>query len=87
MLKELDVNLLTNVIFSEQMPVLTYCYLGFQDFGRISFDHLDTTNRTLSLKTLVIDQWCRLRDFIRLLYCIPNIQRLTVRLFDSDTTG
>jgi hypothetical protein len=86
-LKDTDVSLLTNVMFSDQMPSLTYCYLHFQDFGRMSFDHLDATNKTLSLKTLVIDQWCRLRDFIRLLHFIPNIQRLTVRLFDSNTKG
>jgi len=86
-LKDSDVSLLTNVIFSDQMPLLRYCYLLFQDFGRMSFDHLDAVNKTLSLKTLVIDQWCRLRDFIRLLHFIPNIQRLTVRLFDSNTKG
>ncbi len=53
----------------------------------MSFDHLDRINQTLSLKTLIIDQWCHLRDFIQLLYFIPNIQRLTIRLFDSNTKG
>ncbi|CAF2872891.1 unnamed protein product [Rotaria sp. Silwood2] len=86
-LKNQDVNSLTNVIFSQQMPSLTYCYLGFQDYSRLSFDHLDTKNKTLSLKTLVVDQWCRFSDFIRLLHFIPNIKRLTVRLFDSNTKG
>jgi hypothetical protein len=85
-LKEWDVNSLTNVIFSEQMPSLTYCYLAFQN-GQMIFDHLNSTNKTLSLKTLVIDQWCRLRDFIRLLHFIPNIRHLTVRLFDSNPKG
>ncbi|CAF0773013.1 unnamed protein product [Rotaria sp. Silwood1] len=86
-LKDQDVNLLTNIILSEQMPSLTYCYLSFQDYSRLSFDHLDTINKTLSLKTLILDQWCRLRDFIRLLHFIPNIKRLTVRLFDSNIKG
>jgi len=86
-LKTEDVNSLTNVIFSEQLSSLTYCYFSFQDFGRMSFDHLDRINQTLSLKTLIIDQWCHLRDFIQLLYFIPNIQRLTIRLFDSNTKG
>ncbi|CAF1091582.1 unnamed protein product [Rotaria sordida] len=86
-LRDHDVNSLTYIIFSQQMPSLTYCYLDFQDYSRMSFDHLDITNKTLSLKTLVIDQWCRLRDFIRLLHFIPNIKRLTVRLFDSNTKG
>jgi hypothetical protein len=86
-LKKADVNALTNVIFSEQLSSLTYCYFGFQDFGRMTFDHLDRIHQTLSLKTLVIDQWCHLRDFIQLLYFIPNIQRLTVRLFDSNIKG
>jgi hypothetical protein len=86
-LKTEDVNSLTNVIFSKQLSSLTYCYFSFQDFGRMSFDHLDRINQTLSLKTLIIDQWCHLRDFIQLLYFIPNIQRLTIRLFDSNTKG
>jgi hypothetical protein len=86
-LKDDDVQSLTHVILSQQMPSLTYCYLAFQDFGCMTFDHLDRTNRTLSLKTLVIDQWCRLRGFIQLLHFIPNIQRLTVRLFESNTKG
>lgn len=86
-LKESDITSLTNVIFSEQLPSLTYCHFGFQDFGRMIFDHLNAANKTLSLKTLVIDQWCHLRDFIRLLHFIPNIQRLTIRLFDSNTKG
>jgi len=86
-IKEWNINSLTNVIFSEQMPSLTYCYLAFQDFGRMGFDHLDSINKTLSLKTLIIDQWCRLRDFIRLLQCVPNTQRLTVRMCESNIKG
>ena len=86
-LKNADVNELTLVIFSEKMPSLTYCYIAFEDFGRMSFDHLDRTNRTFSLQTLIINQWCHLRDFIQLLHYIPNIQRLTVRLFNSNTKG
>ncbi|CAF1003129.1 unnamed protein product [Adineta steineri] len=86
-LKDEDINSLTNVLFSEQIPSLIYCYLGFQDFGCMSFDHLKTTNKALALKTLVIDQWCRLKDFIRLLHFIPNIRHLTVRLFDSHPKG
>jgi hypothetical protein len=86
-LKNEDINALTSIVFSERLSSLTYCYFGFQDFARMSFDHLDRTHQTLSLKTLVIDQWCHLRDFIQLLYFIPNIQRLTVRLFDSNTKG
>lgn len=86
-LKNTDVNQLTQVIFSEKMSSLKYCYFAFEDFGRMSFDHLDRTNRTLSLQTLIIDQWCHLRDFIQLLHYIPAIQRLTVRLFNSNTKG
>ena len=82
-LRDSDVNLLTNVIFSEQMSSLIDCHLAFQDYSRMNLDHLDLRNKSLSLKTLVIDQWCRLRDFIRLLHFIPNINRLTLRLFDS----
>lgn len=86
-LSDSDVNALTKVIFSEQMPSLIYCNLSFQDFGRMTFNHLNAKNKTSSLKTLVINQWCRLRDFIQLLHFIPNIQHLTVRLFDSMTKG
>jgi len=84
-LTERDRNSLLNVIFSEQMSSLTYCYLAFQDFDQIRFDQLNRINKSFSLKTLIIDQWCGLRDFIQLLHFIPNIQRLTVRLFDSNT--
>ena len=86
-LKNDDVNCLSSVIFSEEMPSLAYCCFAFQDFGRMSFDHLDPVKKSFSLQTLVIDQWCHLRDFIQLLYFIPNIQRLTVRLFDSNPKG
>ena len=86
-LKSSDINLLTAVIFSEQMSSLTYCCLGFYDNDLMTFDHLDTKHRTLSLITLVIDQWCRLTDLIRLLHAIPNIQRLTVRLLYSRIRG
>lgn len=82
-LNENDVNRLTDVILSDEMPSLTYCYLAFQDFGRIRFDHVNKTKQNLVLKTLIVDQWCRLRDFIQLLHFVPNIQRLTVRLYDS----
>jgi hypothetical protein len=84
-LKNGNVNLLTSVILSEQMPSLTYCHLALQDFGHIRFDHLVRTNKTLSLKSLVIDRWCSFIDFIELLHFVPNIQRLTVRLFNSNT--
>jgi hypothetical protein len=84
-LNDWDINSLLNVIFSKQISSLTYCHLAFQDFSQMSFDQLNRINKSFSLKTLIIDQWCRLRDFIQLLHFIPNIQRLTVRLFDSYT--
>lgn len=86
-LRDEDLNVLTSTIFSDRMPSLTYCHLAFENFEKIRFDHLSTNNRSLSLKSLVFDQWCRLRDFIRLLHFVPNIKRLTVRLFDSDSKG
>ena len=86
-LEDDDVMILTRTIFSDQMPSLTYCHLAFENFEKIRFDHLSPENRSLSLRSLVIDQWCLLRDFLRLLLFIPNIQRLTVRLSDSDSKG
>lgn len=86
-LKEQDISALINVIFSEKLESLTYCHLGFQDHGFINFDALDSKHPTLTLKKLVIDRWCRLRDFVRLLNFIPNITHLTVRLFDLNTKG
>lgn len=84
-LKDSDINSLTNVIFSNQMSSLVYCYLAFQDFGQMTFNHLNINDKNISLKHLIIDQWCRLKDFVQLLYFIPNIQYLTVRLFDLNT--
>ena len=86
-LKDSDVNILTAVVFSVQMPSLTFCHFAFEDFGHMKFDHLTTTNRSLSLKCLIIDHWCGLRDFLQLLHCVPNIHQLTVRLFDHDLYG
>ncbi|UJR37179.1 hypothetical protein I4U23_029887 [Adineta vaga] len=80
LLKDDDIKSLSKVIFNNEMSSLTYCYLAFQDFGCMNFNHLDRGKQNLSLKTLILDQWCRLNDFIQLLHFIPNIRRLTVRL-------
>ena len=80
-LKDEDVNCLSTVIFSEKIASLTHCQLAFQEFGCMNFNHLAATNRNITLKTLIIDQWCRLNDFTKLLVLTPNIRRLTVRLF------
>lgn len=77
------INRLTKLLFSNELSSLNFCHLALENFDEIRFDHLDLSCRNPTLKILILDQWCRLRDFHRLLRHIPAIERLTVRLFNS----